>query len=192
MDKFDYNGYYNYLSKRSRLGLYYRRFYLYPCLSRFLYGRVLDIGCGRGDFLGFYKQSVGVDVNPYNVEHCNSQGLDAYLVEDGCYPFENGSFDGVIIDNVLEHLIDPAPTLIEIQRVLKPGGMLIVGVPGRKGYDSAPDHKCFYSEEALVNVLHGFHFRVKKVLHMPLKSTWLERNVRQYCIYGIFEGIKAS
>ena len=192
MDKFDYNGYYNYLSKRSRLGLFYRRFYLYPCLSKFLHGRVLDIGCGRGDFLGFYKQSVGVDVNPRNIDCCRKRGLNAYLVKNGRYPFKNGSFDGVIIDNVLEHLDDPLPTLTEIHRILIPNGTLIIGVPGRKGYDSAPDHKRFYSEETLVNVLHEFHFRVKKVLHMPFKSTWSERNMRQYCIYGIFKSASPS
>ena len=191
MDKSDYKDYYNFLSKRSRLALYYRRFYLYPFLSRFLSGRVMDVGCGIGDFLKFYKQSVGVDINPRNIDYCKKRGLSMYLVKDGRYPFENGSFDGAIIDNVLEHLDDPLPTLKEIHRVLVPYGTLIVGVPGRKGHDSAPDHKKFYSVETLVNVLYGANFRVKKILHMPFRSKWLDKNARQYCIYGIFDRIKA-
>lgn len=186
MDKSDYKDYYNFLSKRSRLALYYRRFYLYPFLSRFLSGRVLDVGCGIGDFLKFYKQSVGVDINPWNIDYCKKRGLSTYLVKDGRYPFENGSFDGAIIDNVLEHLDDPLSTLTEIHRVLIPYGTMIVGVPGKKGYESDPDHKRFYDESSLKDFIIRFGFTWMQTLRMPFRFPGFNRFLSQYCIYGIF------
>ena len=60
----DYQDYFNYLRGRSRLGLLYRKYWLYPRLNKYLYGDVLDVGCGVGDLLSFRPSTIGVDVNP--------------------------------------------------------------------------------------------------------------------------------
>ena len=182
--------YFDYLSKRTLLGLLYRRYYLYPRLDIFLRGKVLDIGCGIGDFLAYRKQTVGVDINAYNVEYCRRKGFNARLIENASYPFEDNSFDGAIIDNVLEHLEDPLPTLSEVCRVLVTYGTLIVGIPGWRGFKSDPDHKKFYSEESMVKVLHESNFQVRKILHVPFRSSWLYKNMSQYCMYGIFHSTR--
>jgi SAM-dependent methyltransferase len=175
------------LLRRSQLGAFYRRRLLYPRLSRRIRGRLLDLGCGIGDMLAFRPGSVGVDVNERTVDHCRRQGLTAFRMEVDHLPFADRSFDTVLMDNVLEHILDPRPLLAEVRRVLLRGGRLIVGVPGRRGWDSDPDHKVFYDDDALRQLLEANGFACQEIFHAPLfGSAWLGRKLRQYCVYGVF------
>ena len=45
------------------------------------------------------------------------------------FPFEDGSFDGVDLKDVLEHLENPAQTIREVARVLRPGGVAVISTP---------------------------------------------------------------
>jgi len=184
----DMQAYFAYLRKRSFTGFLYRRFMLYPRLAGKLAGRVLDFGCGIGDFVRFRPNTVGVDINRYNVDYCLHEGLEAKLVENNHIPFSDGSFDGIVLDNVLEHI--PGETvdsvIAEIGRVLKTGGTLVVGVPGRKGYDSDPDHKVYYTEESLTSLCVQHGFEIREVFFMPFASQTLARVLRQFCTYGVF------
>jgi SAM-dependent methyltransferase len=183
----EYSEWYSeYLQGRSLKGLWYRRLWLYPRLRRYLKGRVLDVGSGIGDFLRGCPGSVGVDVNPHLVEWCREQGLDVRLMTEGNLPFAEHSVDGVNLDNVLEHIEEPAPLLREIHRVLRPGGVFVVGVPGPRGFETAPDHKVFYDEAKLVQVIGAAGFAPHRVFHMPVPSKLLYYRMPQYCLYGVF------
>ena len=182
----DDDTYNEYLLRRSRLGLMYRTGVLYPRVAPYLKGRTLDIGCGIGDMLKFSPGTIGVDINPRNVDHCRRQGFEAHVMAPDELFFADNSFDSAILDNVLEHVADPAPLLAEVRRVLRSGGNFVVGVPGRRGYACDDDHKVFYDEQALQSCLVGAGFTTQRVHHVPLKSEWLDRKMRQYCIYGVF------
>lgn len=170
-------------------GYLYRRYYLYPRISKYLNGSVLDVGCGIGDYLDYSKNAVGLDINPFNVEYCVKKGFSALLIERDTFPVESNRFDGAILDNVLEHLDEPDIILRETYRVLHKSGVLVIGVPGRKGYLSDPDHSHFYTEKSLISTLYKYGFKDCKLLHLPFRSSWLDRNLNQYCIYGVFERI---
>jgi SAM-dependent methyltransferase len=178
--------YFVYLRGRSLSGLVYRKLWLYPRLRRLVKGRVLDVGSGIGDFLANRPGTVGVDVNPLLVEWCRGRGLDAFVMKDGALPFPDRSFDAVMLDNVLEHIAEPLPLLAEIRRVLLPDGVVVVGVPGVKGFAADPDHKVFYDEQSLTRVLERSSFTCTRVLHMPIDWRFLSRRLRQYCLYGVF------
>jgi SAM-dependent methyltransferase len=185
-----HDDYFKYLKTRSRVGHAYRQFFLYPKLVRHLHGKVLDIGCGIGDMLGFRPGTVGTDVNPKTVEYCKSQGFEACLMDFDVLPFDDKSFDSILLDNVLEHLQDPRPLLNEALRVLRKNGVLLIGVPGIRGWASDSDHKVFYDEEALVKCLDQAGFSRKNIFHTPVaRSEWLSRRLRQYCIYGVFSPV---
>lgn len=87
--------------------------------------RVLDIGVGKDPFRSLknrFKKLTNLDLKPYetvNVVHDFNKGL----------PFEDNSFDCVILTNTLEHCPNPDFILSEISRVLKRGGALIGTVP---------------------------------------------------------------
>ena len=183
----DHETYYRYLKGRSVLGLLYRRLLLYPRICRHLQGKVLDVGCGIGDMLSFRADTVGVDVNPLLVEHCRNRGAEAHLSQPGQLPFGDRTFDAALMDNVLEHLPDPAPILSEIGRVLVPNGTVVVGVPGLKGYQRDSDHKVFYSQESLVRCLGASGFALKELFFAPFRSRYLDRTLSQYCMYGVFD-----
>lgn len=180
------SAYFEYLKGRSLSGKVYRRYWLYPRLDKYLNGKVLDVGCGIGDFLAFRPATVGVDINPHTVDWCCNCGFDAKLMAPDLLPFRDSEFNSVLLDNVLEHLIEPQRLLSEIRRVIVSDGVLIVGVPGQRGFLMDSDHKYFYDEQALVAVMKNAGFSCQTLLHMPIRSKWLNTFLRQYCIYGVF------
>lgn len=180
--------YFRYLRGRSRIGALYRRWLLYPRLAKRLTGQCLDVGCGIGDMLAYRgSETVGVDVNRSNVAYCRARGLTAQDMDVDRLPFDDCAFDSALMDNVLEHVSEPAPLLAEVRRVLRPRGCLLIGVPGRRGWAADPDHKVFYDEDSLRECVSTAGFTLMECFHTPLwRSAFLDRHVRQYCVYGLF------
>lgn len=182
-----YEDYYRHLARRSWRGALYRRHWLYRRICKRLCGATLDVGCGIGDMLRYRPETVGVDVNPRAVAFCREQGLQAHRMEPDVLPFGDGEFNSVLMDNVLEHIADPGPLLAEVRRVLRVDGRLVVGVPGRRGWDSDPDHKIRYNERELADRLVVAGFQLREMFYTPLfRSSVLDACLRQYCIYGTF------
>jgi len=179
--------YFNYLKQRSFTGDIYRKYWLYPRLSKWLKGKVLDVGCGIGDFLKFRPGSVGIDINYKNINWCQENELNAHLMEIDKIPFENASFDSVMLDNVLEHIEHPEALLSEIHRVLSDSGIFVVGVPGTLGYTMDPDHKAFYNRDRLEGCLLQSGFEKIKIAAFPFNWSWLDKKISQYCLYGQFK-----
>ncbi len=99
---------------------------------------ILDIGCGKGDDLLNMKKIAGEKCEMYGLEsledyrkECERKGIKTVGVniERDRFPFEDNYFDIVLINQVLEHTKDVFYVLSEISRILKTGGMLMVGVP---------------------------------------------------------------
>lgn len=182
--------YCEYLQKRTLIGTIYHQRFLFPRICSFLHGNILDFGCGIGEFLKFRSDAVGVDINEYNVDFCKSMGLNAFVLkDDGKTPFESSSFTGVVMDNVIEHIsLDKVDSCVaEVKRLLIPGGILVIGIPGMKGYAMDDDHQVFYTETSLNVLLQRHGFRRKSSFYMPLPWTFLSQYLSQYCIYVVFQ-----
>ncbi len=95
-------------------------------------GRLLDVGCGTGDFLvwmGRRKgwQVIGVERNPAVARMARRRyGLPVINADLQAAGLAGGSFDVVTLWTVLEHLPDPQQALVESARLLRQGGLLIV------------------------------------------------------------------
>jgi SAM-dependent methyltransferase len=108
---------------------------------------VLDYGAGRGSFLedpvsfrrdlralrGRISAFIGVDIDESVL---GNKALDqAYVVLPGQrLPLDDGSIDLVVSDFTFEHVVDPAWTTGELNRVLRPGGWICARTPNRWGY----------------------------------------------------------
>ncbi|MDQ6990716.1 MAG: methyltransferase domain-containing protein [Mariprofundaceae bacterium] len=180
--------YFQYLKQRSLIGQIYHKWYLYPRICKEIQGKVLDFGCGIGDFLSFRLGTAGVDINEHNVAYCKSRGFDASVIEHGMINSLDKQFDSVVMDNVLEHIPENqvGQVLEEIKRVLKVDGRLVIGVPGLKGYQSDSDHKVYYTKQNLIQLLEKHCFFKDEIFAMPLPWNWLGRYLSQYCIYATF------
>ncbi len=90
-------------------------------------GRLLDVGCGTKPYEKlFYNASeyVGLDIDK------GVKNLYADYTYDGVkFPFKNKSYDGVFASQVLEHVFNPDVFLLEIYRVLKKDGFVLLTLP---------------------------------------------------------------
>jgi 2-polyprenyl-3-methyl-5-hydroxy-6-metoxy-1,4-benzoquinol methylase len=98
---------------------------------------ILDIGCAEGTFANQLVQDgnrvVGIDTLPPSRV---SPSLDRYIQADVDQGLGSAgdqlagmTFDRILLQDVLEHLRDPAKLLQECQRLLKPGGQIVVSIP---------------------------------------------------------------
>jgi SAM-dependent methyltransferase len=99
---------------------------------------VLDAGCGSDmpftrEVAPQVRAAVGVDVVRFVPERGSALGCRADL---HALPFRDGVFDLVISMSVVEHLDDPELVFREFERVLKPGGVLIIQTPNLYDYAS--------------------------------------------------------
>jgi SAM-dependent methyltransferase len=126
-------------------------------LGHELGGRVLDVGCGDRPYerLMGAREYVGLELDTPESRARNR--ADAYY--DGRrFPFADGSFDGVLCNQVLEHVFAPDDFLREIARVLKDGGRLLLTVPFVWDEHEQPRDYGRYSSFGLAALLarHGF------------------------------------
>tara|TARA_B100000676_G_C18085189_1_gene854458 strand:- start:3423 stop:4190 length:768 start_codon:yes stop_codon:yes gene_type:complete len=96
-------------------------------------GRLLDIGCGRGDMLrGFAStghQVSGVDISPDVEEYCQPFEAKVVDLEVERAPYPKNSFDFVFSKSVIEHMRDPMQLLGKAYELLAPGGIAIIMTP---------------------------------------------------------------
>ena len=149
-------------------------------------GKKLEIGCGIGSFLEDYNDVLGLDINQDLIEFCNKMNLNAFVMEEDIIPYPDKSFDSILMDNVLEHIKDPLPLLMEVKRVSSNESNLIVSVPGIKGFTWDKDHKTFYDEKSLTMLFEKIGFQTTKIFYTPLKNKFLNQNMRQYCLHAGF------
>jgi len=94
-----------------------------------MYGRVLDVGCGTKPYRLLFSsvdEYVGLEID--SVKNRAAKRAD-YFYDGNTFPFGDSSYDGLICNQVLEHIFAPDQFLKEISRVLKPNGDLLLTVP---------------------------------------------------------------
>jgi SAM-dependent methyltransferase len=105
--------------------------------------RVLDLGCGLGEYVRAFERhgarALGCDIAASRLVEARKRGLALerpsraeYLAAAGeRLPFADGSLDVIVLNEVIEHVDDDRETLREVSRVLKPGGICILYAPNR-------------------------------------------------------------
>ena len=137
--------------------------------------KILDFGCGTGsslEVLRKYGRVTGTDASEEALDYCRRRGAaieDVTLQtvpKEGRLPFDDDTFDVVTALDVLEHLDDDRAGLVELRRVLAPGGLLVVFVPAYRflwsEHDEALEHRRRYVASDLHSRLNQAKFRVLK------------------------------
>lgn len=91
----------------------------------------LNLGCGEFKKQGYINLDISAGVGP-DVAH---------NLEQFPYPFDDAAFDLIEANHVLEHLSDPFRVMAELNRILKPGGRILIRVPHFSRAMSHPQHK---------------------------------------------------
>ena len=112
-------------------------------------GRVLDAGCGTGGFLAVLKTQrpdlarFGLEFFPEAARRAAQKSASVLACGSvNALPFAPDSFDAVVTADVLCHAaVRPADALAEMQRVLRPGGRLVVNMPAYRWLLSAHDRR---------------------------------------------------
>lgn len=90
---------------------------------------VLDIGCGSSRIILDLPQAIGLDILQRKLRWVRAAGGRTVRASCDRLPFSDRSFDAVISSEVIEHLPDDPAIFAEMDRVLRAGGVLIVGTP---------------------------------------------------------------
>lgn len=128
--------------------------------------RILDIGCGKCEFIDlnpFKKKVFGLDINPETVAHMRKKGFIIKvgdLTSNKGIPYNKDSFDAVNLSHVLEHLDNPTKAILEIKRVLKNKGKIVIIVPNFsfKRFHDDYTHKKPYTKMSLFRLLNDNSF----------------------------------
>ena len=100
--------------------------------------KILDIGCGNGDFLSKLDSSrverYGIEINKRGCEMCLRRGLRAYNQELTNIDFQDKKFDVITLWHVLEHTEKPMELLNKIYQILKKDGVLAFITPNTDSF----------------------------------------------------------
>jgi SAM-dependent methyltransferase len=166
-------------------------------------GRLIDVGCGRGDLAAAFARhgwtAQGLDPSPKAVAAAREQGVDARAGVLADMPGDFTGYDLVIVNHALEHVPDPVGDLDRIRERLAPGGMVVISVPDwgtwqRRRFGSRwfhldlPRHLQHFDEAALREACGRAGLRVDEVVPViSLVGLWASL---QYAVFGrcIFRG----
>ena len=152
-------------------------------------GRLLDVGCAKGDFLGVAKDSgfevSGVEVSEYAaLEAKEKYGIPVEIGTLEQARFEEASFDIITLWDVIEHLPNPHDTISYVSRFLKPGGFFFVSTGdissmyartiGKHWHLMTPPEHLFFFTPDSISALLEEHGLIAKKFHYPGKTACLD------------------
>jgi SAM-dependent methyltransferase len=135
-------------------------------ISPMVKGKVMDLGCGSKPYRSLFDcdEYIGVDFENPGHPHLNEQ-VDVFY--DGkTLPFENNFFDVIFSSEVFEHVFNLHELLVEINRVLRPGGKLIFTCPFAFPEHEQPNDFARYTSFAVADLMETNGFSI----HTYIKS----------------------
>jgi len=145
-----------------------------------LSGRLLDFGCGRKPYENLFNvvEYIGIDMENTGHQHKNSK-IDVYY--DGRnIPFANDSFDAVFCSEVFEHVFNLDEIVVEIRRVLKTNGRMLITVPFSWNEHEIPYDFARYTSFAITHILEKNGF---EVMEFRKSGNFIRVNFQLWALY---------
>jgi SAM-dependent methyltransferase len=150
--------------------------------------KILDVGCGLGWLLSYLDDNWnkhGIEISKFASNHAKQYGNVFNGVLES-FP-DNGKFDVIVMNHVIEHLEDPIWALNKIRDMLNNGGIFIIGCPD---FDSAaarrygdrfrllndPTHISLFSSDSMHRCLRDNGFKIKKVEYPYFDTPWFNKD----------------
>jgi SAM-dependent methyltransferase len=130
--------------------------------SKWLEGKLLDVGCGSKPYLNLFEVSDYIGLE-YDSKHSRLYSQADFFYNGNRFPFDDQSFDSVLCNQVLEHVFNPDFFLSEINRVLKPGGRVLLTVPFVWDEHEQPNDFARYSSFGLTALFTNNNFSTFKI-----------------------------
>lgn len=129
-------------------------------IAQYLSGRVLNAGCGDRDITPLL-----MSWHATSVDNCDIQTSipGAFLCDLTAIPKPDKSYDAILCNAVLEHVPNPQAVMAELQRLLTPGGSLIVSVPFLQPFHPTPFDFRRYTLTGLQQLGEDAGFRVVEI-----------------------------
>lgn len=158
--------------------------------------RAIDVGCAQGHLLGELGsrgwKCIGIDADAADVATCIARGLTAVELDITTDSLTSlGSFDLVVLADVLEHLPDPLRVMRNVHSLLNPGSRIVISVPnvahvsvraqlffGRFQYSARgildSTHLRFFTRQTIMDLLtdSGFTIDQTTASSVPLELVW--------------------
>ncbi|MBS1730963.1 MAG: class I SAM-dependent methyltransferase [Bacteroidetes bacterium] len=125
-----------------------------------LHGRLLDFGCGSKPYESLFQTEEYIGLDYYNEGHPHeNENIDVFY--DGKnFPFEDNHFDCILCSEVVEHIFNLPEILLEMNRVLKKDGLLLLTCPFVWNEHEVPFDFARYSQFALKSLLENAGFEI--------------------------------
>jgi len=164
--------------------------------------RLLDLGCGDGNNLTWLSQfaehAYGSDYNLVRLVRAKARNPGACVFAANIldFPAEDKAFDIIFFNHVIEHITDDAGALATVKRILRPGGLLVLGTPNEGAWwwqwayrrdpqsRATTDHVHFYTAETIAARMQAAGLSVTSIHHLGWgPPDWrLDGKIRKYRI----------
>jgi ubiquinone/menaquinone biosynthesis C-methylase UbiE len=162
--------------------------------STFL-GKLLDVGCGNGELMIWYQrhgwETVGIEPSARGAMIARARGLKIIesTIEEANLP--DDYFDAITMVQVLEHLEDPKGALRKLYRVLRPGGLIVAGVPNFLCLDrqvmgsnwlplETPRHLYYFTPKSLQTIFKAIGFNTLQIRKKTIYGVTLSQ-IKESC-----------
>tara|TARA_B100000767_G_C19773667_1_gene541399 strand:- start:2757 stop:3626 length:870 start_codon:yes stop_codon:yes gene_type:complete len=172
--------------------------------------KVLDYGCGTGEFLNYLSkkkhQTAGIEPNFHARSQCKQKGLN---VVSSLEQLLNNEHDLITLWHVLEHVPDLEQCLRSIKTQLKKKGTLLIAVPNLNSFDAkyyekywaafdVPRHLWHFSKEGMKTLVEPFGFELVRKYPLMLDALYIgyiseqHKGSRFPFLRGMFRGIESN
>lgn len=163
-------------------------------------GRVLDVGCGRGEMLKFLKgwgyEVNGVELDTVAAERAsNNLNQEIFLTIEEPVKLLSQQYESICFWHSLEHLPEPGKTLMTADRLLAPGGLLIIAAPHMESLQSRlsgrswlhldlPRHLIHFDMNRLAAFLQTRGYRIIRLQHFSQEYNVIDTLCYLYSMLG--------